>query len=58
MVIRDWRVELAAINCACDPKHALGRHRGLSTGMMECQLLPLVSTIMIADQPGEPAEAV
>jgi hypothetical protein len=50
MVFRDWRVELAAMDCACDPKHALGRHRGLSTGKLECQLLPLVGTIMIAGQ--------
>jgi hypothetical protein len=33
-----------------EPKHALGRHRGLSTGKLECQLLPLVGTIMIAGQ--------
>ena len=57
MVFRDWRVQLAAMDCACDLLHALGRHRGLSTGMLECQLLPLVGTIMIADQRERQAEA-
>jgi hypothetical protein len=50
LVFRDWRLALAPIDRDCDPKLAMSRHRGLSTGMMKCQLLPLVGTIKIADQ--------
>lgn len=43
-----WR--LPPIDRECARKLAMGRHRSLSTGMMECQLLPLVGTIRIPDQ--------